>query len=275
MFQFQALGIVSGNDYSKNQPGFGIHTNKKELKKLEKEETTEKYIESYAHAIKESYAHATEMDPGNYQAAFSIFVERKEVGLNKEMQTAYNKSKEEMANKRQAALVKFNIIKDKIAQDKAGSKTYFLKHEDRRADLMKRLDFSKKWADNPFRSLGLKNSPRYSFRKLDLNKPLQENEEPVNSEINKSSQQKGNMNNDKKKKNYKKNNKKKKENKKVANVATNRDAIKEMVQQHIIDNGGQVQAAQQARESDRTRRKKWLKKYELKTWKIGKNFISL
>jgi hypothetical protein len=47
-FQLQALGIVSGNDYSKNQPGFGIYTNKKELKKLWKEKTTKCYITSFA-----------------------------------------------------------------------------------------------------------------------------------------------------------------------------------------------------------------------------------
>ncbi len=35
-------------------------------------------------------------------------------------------------------------------------------------------------ADNPIRSLGLKGFPRYIFKRLKLNKSLQENKEPVN-----------------------------------------------------------------------------------------------
>jgi hypothetical protein len=57
------------------------------------------------------------------------------------MQTTLNQNKNEMAKKRQASLQEFNVTKDKIEQKKADERTYLLKHEDLRADLLERLDF--------------------------------------------------------------------------------------------------------------------------------------
>ena len=254
-YQFQTLGIVSGNDYTKNQPGFGIFTNKKELKKLEKKSSTNEYISAYAEAIK--------VDPLKYEAAISIFVERKEDEIDDEQQNDYDEIKNKMATKRKAAIQKFTDTKERKFKENADARSNFLKKEDVRADLIKRLGFSKKSADNPFRSLGLKDNPRYSFKQLnESNKPNQK----TNTSIN----QTGNPKTIKDKPNK---GKSKNSQRKVANVQTDSKSIKIMSQQKIKDDGGVVQSPKPAHDSGRIRQKCELNQSELKTWKIGKNII--
>jgi hypothetical protein len=231
---------------------------------VESRENVIDYVQKYAEEI------GVNLD--KYEDAISIFVERKEDELQKDEAQQDFKTKQEKIQEVRKETLKVFEGKLKERQDNFNDKDY-ISREDKRADLSSRLCFKKKWADNPFRSIGLKEFNRYSFKNLSLDQGIIDNTDvenvpPITTAV------KTPKGKDKNNSNRPKSQRKKRSGC-AQTVPYSAQARTEQKRKENEKAGIPNPPPKERQETKKMMEKQELGKYQIKTWKIGMNIYFL